>query len=180
MDASTSFSCSRFYGGFSGRQQTVTTLRSLEARKARTIKITAHNRKSYSLRRRAVLRPCKASPNQKGVPPSLEDFTATSIDGFEGTLTPDYVNDQGFLPRRWRVAGGMSLAFVLCNMDKVNMSIALIPMANEFGWSATEKGLVASTFFWGYTLTQTTLSDMCRLLFQTFVTDQKAINAHKC
>jgi ACS family sodium-dependent inorganic phosphate cotransporter len=34
------------------------------------------------------------------------------------------------------------------------MSVAVIPMANELGWSATERGLVSSSFFWGYSLTQ--------------------------
>lgn len=48
----------------------------------------------------------------------------------------------------------MALAFILCNMDKVNMSVAVIPMASELGWSATDRGLVSSAFFWGYSLTQ--------------------------
>jgi ACS family sodium-dependent inorganic phosphate cotransporter len=34
------------------------------------------------------------------------------------------------------------------------MSVAVIPMARELGWSATERGLVSSAFFWGYSLTQ--------------------------
>lgn len=34
------------------------------------------------------------------------------------------------------------------------MSVAVIPMAAELGWSATERGLVSSSFFWGYALTQ--------------------------
>lgn len=34
------------------------------------------------------------------------------------------------------------------------MSVAVIPMAKELGWSATERGLVSSAFFWGYSLTQ--------------------------
>eukprot|EP00210_Caulerpa_lentillifera_P007326 g7002.t1 len=46
------------------------------------------------------------------------------------------------------------VAFVLCNMDKVNMSVAIIPMAREFGWSATVSGLVQSSFFYGYALCQ--------------------------
>lgn len=58
------------------------------------------------------------------------------------------------IPHRWRIVGMMSLAFVLCNMDKVNMSVAVIPMAEELGWSATDRGLVSSAFFWGYALTQ--------------------------
>ena len=40
------------------------------------------------------------------------------------------------------------------NMDKVNMSVAIIPMSAEFGWSATERGIISSAFFWGYALTQ--------------------------
>lgn len=35
------------------------------------------------------------------------------------------------------------------------MSVAVIPMAAEFGWSNVERGLVSSSFFWGYSLTQT-------------------------
>ena len=60
----------------------------------------------------------------------------------------------GPVPHRWRVVGLMALSFVLCNMDKVNMSVAVIPMAKELGWTATERGLVSSAFFWGYALTQ--------------------------
>ena len=34
------------------------------------------------------------------------------------------------------------------------MSVALIPMASELGWSTAERGFVASAFFWGYAATQ--------------------------
>jgi ACS family sodium-dependent inorganic phosphate cotransporter len=37
---------------------------------------------------------------------------------------------------------------------QVNMSVAVIPMAKDLGWSATDRGLVSSAFFWGYSLTQ--------------------------
>lgn len=37
---------------------------------------------------------------------------------------------------------------------QVNMSVAVIPMAKELGWTAMERGLVSSSFFWGYSLTQ--------------------------
>ena len=39
-----------------------------------------------------------------------------------------------------------------CGMPKVNMSVAVIPMAKELGWSATDRGLVSSAFFWGCAL----------------------------
>ena len=35
-------------------------------------------------------------------------------------------------------------------MDKVNLSIAIIPMAHEFSWPASISGLIQSSFFWGY------------------------------
>ncbi|EIE18552.1 MFS general substrate transporter, partial [Coccomyxa subellipsoidea C-169] len=59
-----------------------------------------------------------------------------------------------FLPARWKVVAATSLAFVICNMDKVNISVAIIPMAQDFGWSPTVSGLVQSSFFYGYALTQ--------------------------
>lgn len=34
------------------------------------------------------------------------------------------------------------------------MSIAILPMASEFHWSPTTVGLIQSSFFWGYLLTQ--------------------------
>lgn len=40
------------------------------------------------------------------------------------------------------------------NKLQVNMSVALIPMANELGWSTTQRGLVSAAFFWGYAATQ--------------------------
>lgn len=38
--------------------------------------------------------------------------------------------------------------------DKVNMSVAIIPMAQDFGWSSTVSGIVQSAFFYGYLVTQ--------------------------
>ena len=34
------------------------------------------------------------------------------------------------------------------------MSVAVIPMAADLGWSPSDRGLVNSAFFWGYSLTQ--------------------------
>lgn len=46
------------------------------------------------------------------------------------------------------------LAAFVCYIDRVNISIAIIPMAEHFGWSATQKGFVLSSFFIGYMLGQ--------------------------
>ena len=61
---------------------------------------------------------------------------------------------EGTTKKRWAMVFSLFIAFVLCNLDKVNMSVAIVPMAKSFGWTATQKGLVASAFFWGYAFTQ--------------------------
>ncbi|XP_075642780.1 putative anion transporter 6, chloroplastic [Castanea sativa] len=58
------------------------------------------------------------------------------------------------IPERYKLIGTTSLAFVICNMDKVNLSIAIIPMSHQFGWNSSVAGLVQSSFFWGYALSQ--------------------------
>ncbi|XP_066311993.1 probable anion transporter 4, chloroplastic [Miscanthus floridulus] len=57
-------------------------------------------------------------------------------------------------PRRWMVVLLCFSAFLLCNMDRVNMSIAILPMSSEFSWNPATVGLIQSSFFWGYLLTQ--------------------------
>ncbi|KAM1182227.1 hypothetical protein ACFX2I_000652 [Malus domestica] len=58
------------------------------------------------------------------------------------------------IPKRWVIVLLCFTAFLLCNMDRVNMSIAILPMAQEFNWNSATVGLIQSSFFWGYLLTQ--------------------------
>jgi MFS transporter, ACS family, solute carrier family 17 (sodium-dependent inorganic phosphate cotransporter), other len=53
-------------------------------------------------------------------------------------------------PRRYTVVVLFALATALCFIDRVNISIAIIPLAREKGYDAAAKGLVLSSFFWGY------------------------------
>ncbi len=46
------------------------------------------------------------------------------------------------------------MAMFICYMDRVNISIAIIPMSKELGWSPDIQGTVLSSFFIGYLLTQ--------------------------
>ncbi|KAF3335704.1 putative anion transporter 4 [Carex littledalei] len=57
-------------------------------------------------------------------------------------------------PKRWTIVLLCFFAFLLCNMDRVNMSIAILPMSAEFNWNPATVGLIQSSFFWGYLLTQ--------------------------
>jgi len=45
-------------------------------------------------------------------------------------------------------------ATFICYIDRVNISVAIIPMAEQFGWTDTERGIVLSSFFVGYLVTQ--------------------------
>lgn len=58
------------------------------------------------------------------------------------------------LPARYKMLVTVSMAFIVCNMDKVNISVAIIPMGQEYGWNASTAGLIQSSFFFGYMLSQ--------------------------
>lgn len=58
------------------------------------------------------------------------------------------------IPARYQLLMATGLSFVLCNMDKVNMSVAIIPMAMDNGWSPSVSGTVQAAFFYGYMLSQ--------------------------
>lgn len=74
--------------------------------------------------------------------------------GPQGTEIPLLDSTGSKWPRRWTIVGLCCAAFMLCNMDRVNMSIAILPMSEQFQWDSQIKGLVQSSFFWGYLLTQ--------------------------
>jgi ACS family sodium-dependent inorganic phosphate cotransporter len=50
--------------------------------------------------------------------------------------------------RRFTIVGLCFVAFMLCNMDRVNMSIAVLPMSEQYNWDSATVGLVQSSFFW--------------------------------
>ncbi|KAI3450310.1 hypothetical protein Pfo_006975 [Paulownia fortunei] len=77
-------------------------------------------------------------------------FLTDDDDGGDASTVPWWEQ----FPKRWVIVLLCFSAFLLCNMDRVNMSIAILPMSSEFHWSPTTVGLIQSSFFWGYLLTQ--------------------------
>ena len=57
-------------------------------------------------------------------------------------------------PARYTVVLLAAIAVFICYMDRVIMSVAIIPMAADFDWSPEQQGRVLSSFFVGYLLTQ--------------------------
>lgn len=45
------------------------------------------------------------------------------------------------------------LSFVICSVDRINIAVAIIPMAAEFSWSYSYQGIIQSVFFVGYMMT---------------------------
>lgn len=58
------------------------------------------------------------------------------------------------VPRRFVLVALCFIAIFICYIDRVNISVASIAMGEALGWTATEKGLVLSSFFIGYLLAQ--------------------------
>ena len=58
-------------------------------------------------------------------------------------------------PYRFKVVFLSFLAVFICYIDRVNISVAIIPMQQQFGWSELQVGLILGTFYIGYMITMT-------------------------
>lgn len=74
--------------------------------------------------------------------------------GFTPTAPATSLPLSQYVPRRFILVGLCFFSTFICYIDRVNMSVAIIPMADEFGWNQTTKGIVLSSFFYGYLATQ--------------------------
>lgn len=69
---------------------------------------------------------------------------------------PDPVTTDSRWPKRYSMMLWLLIALLLCYIDRILISLAAIDMQGEFGWSDSDKGLVLSSFFWGYLIMQVT------------------------
>ena len=53
-----------------------------------------------------------------------------------------------------RTVGSAALVRALCNMCRVAMSVAILPIARDVGWQPALQGVVQSAFLYGYTASQ--------------------------
>lgn len=58
------------------------------------------------------------------------------------------------LPSRYVLVILCFFANTICYMDRTNISVAIIPMSEEFNWGDDEVGYILSSFFYGYAVTQ--------------------------
>ena len=76
--------------------------------------------------------------------------TRTAADATDGSKGVDVGGKTGY---RFVVVGLVAFALMLCNADRVIMSVASVPLAAANGWGERAVGLVQSSFLWGYALT---------------------------
>jgi MFS transporter, ACS family, solute carrier family 17 (sodium-dependent inorganic phosphate cotransporter), other len=57
-------------------------------------------------------------------------------------------------PQRYTVVALFFLGTALCYIDRISISVAIIPLAHQFGYDSSAQGLVLSAVFWGYLWTQ--------------------------
>jgi ACS family sodium-dependent inorganic phosphate cotransporter len=60
----------------------------------------------------------------------------------------------GFWKTRYTVIGMCFAATFVCYIDRVNISVAIIPMARDLGWDVATQGAILSSFYIGYLLMQ--------------------------
>lgn len=57
-------------------------------------------------------------------------------------------------PARYSVVALFFLGTALCYIDRISISVAIIPLAHQFGYDSAAQGVVLSAVFWGYIWTQ--------------------------
>jgi ACS family D-galactonate transporter-like MFS transporter len=52
--------------------------------------------------------------------------------------------------RRWQVVALLSVGMIVAQIHRADLSVAISPMADEFGWDAATRGVALSAFYWTY------------------------------
>ena len=59
------------------------------------------------------------------------------------------------VPERFKLVFMSFLAVFICYIDRVNISVAIIPMQEQFGWTESQVGLILGSFYFGYMFSMT-------------------------
>ena len=72
----------------------------------------------------------------------------------EPVLARDSREEVSRWPQRYTVVALFFLGTALCYIDRISISVAIIPLARQFGYDSAKQGVVLSAIFWGYIWTQ--------------------------
>jgi sugar phosphate permease len=89
-------------------------------------------------------------PNSWRQAPAVAQLSAPTAE-----LTQSQAEQQRQDFKHWaRVVGVCGFAALLCYLDRTNISTAIVPMAEQYGWNKQFCSIVMSAFFAGYGATQ--------------------------
>lgn len=96
----------------------------------------------------------KDVPNSWRQAPAVAQLSAPSAEA-PAELTQQQAEQQRQDFKHWaRVVGVCGFAALLCYLDRTNISTAIVPMAEQYGWNKQFCSIVMSAFFAGYGATQ--------------------------
>src|SRR5260370_29784318 len=72
----------------------------------------------------------------------------------EPVLARDSREETSRWPQRYTVVALFFLGTALCYIDRISISVAIIPLARQFSYDSAKQGVVLSAIFWGYIWTQ--------------------------
>ena len=68
--------------------------------------------------------------------------------------TSEDIGPEGETAIYFRTVIPAALAMLLCNIDRICLSVAIVPLSIEMGWHEGVQGIIQSSFLWGYVATQ--------------------------
>ena len=69
---------------------------------------------------------------------------------YDDNTSSSWCRPIAYFPRRYKLIILCFIAVAINYSDRTNISVAVIKMAHEFGWSNSDKGWVLSAFLVGY------------------------------
>ena len=78
---------------------------------------------------------------------------ANALQRFYAEPLGNIPSEEASVPDYKVVVGLCAAVSLICSIDRASISVAIVPMAEQYGWSDSVKGAISSSFFIGYTFT---------------------------
>lgn len=129
-------------------------------RSSRPIAFAASHHQTQLRHRKRHISPVSAVNKDEGLPTvvqssgaALKRLQTRLLGGETESLVQQSEPEEEKAPD-WKLVVGLCAAVsLICSIDRASISVAIVPMAEQYGWSDSAKGAISSSFFAGYTIT---------------------------
>lgn len=129
-------------------------------RSSRPIAFAASHHQTQLRHRKRHISPVSAVNKDEGLPTvvqssgaALKRLQTRLLGGETESLVQQSEPEEEKTPD-WKLVVGLCAAVsLICSIDRASISVAIVPMAEQYGWSDSAKGAISSSFFAGYTIT---------------------------